>query len=161
MLNKLSKAADELQAQQPPKASLLSELRHAGRWLVDHVPALALVIATCGAIAFGSAWIGYHVGESKADAYRLLNEVDLKTTAQFARQATVDLGFASARLADALKGAKSQNDLLEVNAKLDAKNKELLRRNAELVRETEAANAERDRLQAALDRSQRADQTKK
>lgn len=161
MLKKLSQAVDELQAHQPAKTQSFINLRVVGSWFVQHLAAIALLVAICSAVITGAAYFGYKVGESKAEAYSLFDELDLKTTAKFARQATIDLGFASARFADVLKSAGPSSELLEANAKLAALNKDLLKKNAELALEADNARKDRDRLQAVIDHTRRADQTKK
>jgi hypothetical protein len=161
MLEKLSRAVDELQSSQNPKSGILSDLRAAAGWLAQHTAVIALLVATCGAVLYGSAYLGYRIGESKAEAYKLFDELDLKTTAAFAKQASVDLGFASARFADMLKRTKSLGELQEANAKLEASHKELQKRIADLTLDADIAKKERDKLQAFIDRTRRADQTKK
>jgi hypothetical protein len=160
MLKKLSQAVDE-QAHQPAKTKPFINLRVIGGWFVQHLAAIALLVAICSAVITGAVYFGYKVGESKAEAYSLFDELDLRTTAKFARQATIDLGFASARFADVLKSTGSSSELLEANAKLEASNKDLLKKNAELALEADHAKRDRDRLQAVIDRARRADQTKK
>lgn len=98
MLQKLSQAADELQSAQKPKSSLLNDLRAVTSWLARHAAVIALLVAVSGGVLYGSAYFGYKVGEGRAEAYRLIGELDLQTTAALAREATTDLRFASAPL---------------------------------------------------------------
>lgn len=161
MLEKLSRAVDELQSSQKPRSGLVSDLRTAASWLAQHVAVIALLIATCGGVLYGCAYLGYRIGESKAEAYKLFDELDLKATATLAKQASIDLGFASARFVDMLKRTKSHGELQEAYTKLEATNKELIKKNAELALDADAAKRERDKLQAFIDRTRRADPTKK
>ena len=161
MLKKLSQAVDELQSAQKPKSVLLSDLRTVAGWLAQHIAVIALLVAACSAALYGSAYFGYRIGESKAEAYKLFDELDLKATATFVKQASVDLGFASARFADMLNRTKSHSELQEAHTKLEASHKELQKRIAELTLDADIAKRERDKLQAFIDRTRRADQTKK
>ena len=95
------------------------------------------------------------------DMHKLFDELDLKATATFVKQASVDLGFASARFADMLNRTKSHGELQEAHTKLEASHKELQKRIAELTLDADIAKRERDKLQAFIDRTRRADQTKK
>ena len=83
MLTKLSRAADELQSAQKPKSVLLSDLRTVAGWLAQHIAVIALLVAACSAALYGSAYFGYRIGESKAEADKLRKE---------AKQIVIDAG---------------------------------------------------------------------